>query len=204
MGRGVPSSELRMHLLVYRVRPDVAAAVHAHPVHAVALSLVGVSLAGCLLPETVLSLGSVPTAGYATPTTEEVPESLRHLLEKSNAIVLARHGTLTLGADLTQAYNRLESLEHTAHITAVARAIGPVSVLSQQERQRLEDAARALGIETENLVCSGCETCGSPDPDAHASTEADPDASRSAAARSPDDLPVETIVARVLQRLLKG
>jgi L-fuculose-phosphate aldolase len=158
-----PSSEVRMHTLVYQLRPDVLAAIHGHPVHAVALSLVGVSLAECLLPEPTLALGAIPTASYATPTTEDVPESIRELLtQRYNAIVLARHGTLTLGRALEEAYLRLETLEHSAQITATARAIGATSALPPAEVERIEAIARELGIARPAPSCSGCGTCGQP------------------------------------------
>jgi L-fuculose-phosphate aldolase len=160
---GRPSSEIRMHLLVYEARPDVAAAIHAHPVHAVALSLVGVSLAECLLPEPALALGAIPTAPYATPTTEDVPESIRDLLAcGTNALVLARHGTLTLGRSLEEAYVRLETLEHAARITAVARSMGVPTPLPAREVERIERIARGLGVARPAPQCSQCGTCGQP------------------------------------------
>jgi len=158
-----PSSEIRMHVLVYQARPDVSAAIHAHPVHSVALSLVGVSLAECLLPEPALALGSIPTAPYATPTTEDVPSSIRELLsQRYNALILARHGTLTLGRTLEEAVLRLETVEHTAKITAVARSIGATSALPAEEVERIEAIARDLGIARPDAGCSGCGTCGRP------------------------------------------
>jgi len=160
-GAGKPSSEIRMHVLVYQSRPDVAATIHAHPIHAVALSLVGVSLAECLLPEPALALGPIPTAPYATPTTPDVPESIRDLLaQRFNALILARHGTLTLGQSLEQAYLRLETLEHTARITATARSIGQTEALPAGEVQRIENIARDLGIARPAESCSLCGACG--------------------------------------------
>lgn len=158
-----PSSEIRMHTLVYQLRPDVLAAIHGHPIHAVALSLVGVSLAECLLPEPTLALGAIPTATYATPTTEDVPDSIRELVaQRYNAIVLARHGTLTLGRTLEEAYLRLETLEHSAQITATARAIGSTSALPPAEVARIESIAREFGIARPAASCNACGTCGQP------------------------------------------
>jgi L-fuculose-phosphate aldolase len=160
---GKPSSEIRMHVLVYQARPDVSAAVHAHPVHAVALSLVGVSLAECVLPEPALALGPIPTAPYATPTTEDVPVSIQQILaSKFNALVLSRHGTLTLGQNLEEAYIRLETLEHSARITAVARSIGQTSPLPPEEVARIEQIARDFGLARPSPNCSGCGTCRQP------------------------------------------
>ncbi len=90
------TSEIRMHSEVYRQRPDVNAVVHAHPPVATGFSLAGVPLAGCLLPEVVFTLGAIPTTRFAAPTTEEVPESVSELIQTFDALVLDRHGALTV------------------------------------------------------------------------------------------------------------
>ena len=115
-----PTSELAMHLEIYRLRPDVRAVVHAHPPYAIAASVAGVSLAQCLLPEVIFALGSIHHAGYATPTTDDVPAILREPLRHHDALILDRHGTVTLGPDVQTAFNRLESVEHTAKVSAIA------------------------------------------------------------------------------------
>ncbi len=145
IGKGRPSSELRMHLLVYRTRPDVGAILHAHPVHVVALSLVGEEIDSCVLPELALSLGKVATAPYSTPTTDEVPRAVASLVPWADAIVLERHGAVTLGADLEQAFLRMESLEHAARTISVARAMGTVTRIGGPGLQRLEALAREFG-----------------------------------------------------------
>lgn len=114
-GEGKPSSEIRMHLLVYQKRPDVQAVVHAHPPLLTAFTLAGVPFTAEALPEVWLTIGRVPTAPYATPSTEEVPESIAPFIEHHQAILLERHGSLTLGKNLKEAYRRLEKLEHAAH-----------------------------------------------------------------------------------------
>lgn len=159
--RGVhrPSSELRMHLLAYELRPDIAAVVHAHPPVTVGLALAGFSMAQCVLSETCLVLGPIPTAPYATPTTDEVPESLRPYLRQANAIVLDRHGALTLGRTLEEAYQRLEAMEHASKITHVARSLGPVTPLPAEEAAKLEQLAVSLGIPRPPEPCSLCNAC---------------------------------------------
>src|SRR5436305_15196105 len=109
-GQHRPSSEFAMHELVYAERPDIAAVVHAHPPITVGLALAGVSMAQCVLSETCLVLGAVLTAPYTTPTTEEVPNTLRQYIRQSNAVVLDRHGALTVGPDLDEAYNPLDAV----------------------------------------------------------------------------------------------
>lgn len=111
-----PSSEIRMHLYVYQNRPDVSAIVHAHPTMATAFTLAGFPFNSKVLPEVWLMLGHVPTAPYATPSTEEVPQSIAPYVEKHWAILLRRHGALTFGANVTEAYMRMEKLEHAANI----------------------------------------------------------------------------------------
>jgi L-fuculose-phosphate aldolase len=119
-----PSSEILMHLEVYRRRADVAAVVHAHPPVLTAFSLAGIPFEAKALPEVWLTLGPVPTAPYATPCTAEVPESIAPFLENHQAILLERHGSLTVGRDLDEAYLRLEKLEHAAQILFLATVLG--------------------------------------------------------------------------------
>lgn len=160
-GAHKPSSEFMMHALVYAERPDIAAVVHAHPPITVGLALAGVSLAQCVLSETCLILGAILTAPYSTPTTEEVPRVLRPYVRQTNAVVLDRHGALTVGRDLHEAYNRMEAMEHAAKITHAARALGPVSPLPAVEVDKLQALARSLGIPRAPDPCSLCNACPS-------------------------------------------
>lgn len=141
-----PSSEFAMHALIYAERKDVGAVVHAHPPITVALALAGVTLTECVLSETCLLLGSVPTAPYSTPTTNEVPDSLRPYVRSANAIVMHRHGALTMGRTVEEAWQRMEAVEHSAKIIHAARAIGEVVPLPRPEAQKLEQLAQRLGI----------------------------------------------------------
>jgi L-fuculose-phosphate aldolase len=158
-GAHQPSSEFLMHALAYRERPDVRAVVHAHPPITVALALAGVSLAQCLLSETCLVLGAILTAPYSTPTTDEVPRVLQPYVRQANAIVMDRHGALTLGRNLDEAYDRLEAMEHASKITQAARAIGPVAPLPAGEVDKLQALARSLGIPRAPDPCTLCNAC---------------------------------------------
>ncbi len=160
-GGGRPSSEFAMHALAYRERPDVRAVVHAHPPLTVGLALAGVSLAQCVLSETCLVLGAILTAPYSTPTTDEVPRVLRPYVRQANAIVMDRHGALTLGRTLDEAYNRLEAMEHASKITHAARSIGPVRPLPAAEVDKLAALARSLGIPRAPDPCTLCNACPS-------------------------------------------
>ena len=157
-----PSAEIRMHVLVFAERPDVTAVVHAHPPIATALALAGVSLEQCVLPEPCLVLGAVPTAPYATPFSADVAASIRPLVRRSSAIILNRHGALTLGRTLEEAYNRLETLEHAARILHAARQLGPVAPLSREQVARLRDLARELGLPGPPPDCDTCDGCPRP------------------------------------------
>ena len=145
-GKLEPSSEILMHLMVYRERPDVNSVIHAHPPHCVACTLTGISLAVPVVPETAFIFGAVPTAPYATPGTTEVPESIRPFVADAEAVLLERHGSLTVGKDLHQAYNRLETLEHVARILFLARNLGDLNPLSPDELARLRAIVTARGL----------------------------------------------------------
>ena len=128
-----PSSEMAMHLQVYRDRPDVNAVVHAHPPVSTAFAVCRRPLEEAYLIETVIGLGQVPVAPYALPSTREVPESIRPYLADHNALLLANHGALSWGRDLWQAFDRMEMLEHTAKIYAQVHQLGGGVELTQTQ-----------------------------------------------------------------------
>jgi len=132
-----PSSELKMHLDVYKERPDVRSVVHAHPTYATSFAVAGIPLNKCVLPEAILVMGAVPTAPYGLPSTMEIPDRIRPFLQGSDVILLANHGAITMGDSLLNAYHKMETLEHTASIVWKAIQLGNVNVLSATERDRL-------------------------------------------------------------------
>lgn len=149
LGRGKakkPSSEIKMHLMAYRVRPDVAAVLHAHPPHATAFAAAGIGITSCVLPEIIVSLGSVPLVPYATPSTAEVPEAVARFLPGADAVLLENHGALTLGRDLHEAYYRMESIDQAAQILLFARLLGGPSPLSSAEVDKLMATRPGLGF----------------------------------------------------------
>ena len=109
-----PSSEMQMHLEVYRQRPDAQAVVHAHPPTATGFAVAGIPLTRAVLAEVVTTLGSIPIAEYATPSTMELPEAVRKYVQAHDGMLLANHGALTLGKDLFSAYYKMETVEHFA------------------------------------------------------------------------------------------
>lgn len=135
------SSEFRLHLAAYAARPDIGAVLHAHPPHAIALTIADMPLSQDLIPESIVSLGRVPTASYATPSTPALAEGVGDLVVHHDIVMMARHGSVCVGPDLATAYDRLESLEHTARITFIARSLGPVRPLDPIEVARLRAMA---------------------------------------------------------------
>jgi L-fuculose-phosphate aldolase len=155
-----PTSELLMHLEAYRRRPDVNGVVHAHPITAVALSIAGISLAECLVPEAVVVLGLVPTTPYANPSSEENQRAIADVIVSHDALVLRYHGTLTVGSDVNEAYLRLETLEHTAKIVALTKLLGGGPALPPEQVTKLMDARQALGFGRPNDAQDFCLACG--------------------------------------------
>ncbi len=143
-GERDPSSEMQMHLEVYRQRPDVQAVVHAHPPIATGFAVAGIPLDRAVLAEVVTTLGSVPIAEYATPSTKELPEAVRKYVKAHDGMLLANHGALTLGADLFSAYYKMETIEHFAKISLVARLLGGERLLSREEVDAAAGAARQV------------------------------------------------------------
>lgn len=131
--RGRPSSEIRMHLAIYRERPDVRAVVHAHPPTATGFALAGEGLVAPMLPEIILLAGSVPLVPYATPGTEALADQLHPYLADHDAFLLANHGATTVGSTLDAALHRMESLEHAARIILTARLLGNVTELTAEQ-----------------------------------------------------------------------
>lgn len=132
-GWGHPSSETAMHLAVYRTCPTARGVVHAHPPAATAFAVCRRGLEIPYLTETVSGLGPVPVAPYALPSTEEVPRSVEPFLPRHTAILLANHGALTWGEDLWQAFDRMETVEHTAKIYAQVQALGGGVPLTEEQ-----------------------------------------------------------------------
>jgi len=155
-----PTSELPMHLEAYRQRPDIGAVVHAHPPICVALSIAGISLARCLLPEVVVTLGLIPTAEYATPSSAEGPGAIRDLIANHDALVIQRHGTLTVGQDPFDAYLKLEKMEHAAYVTLILRQLGQETPLPPAEVAKLLQMRREKGLASEGEEEDFCASCG--------------------------------------------
>jgi L-fuculose-phosphate aldolase len=161
-----PSSEIKMHLVAYRERPDVGAVVHAHPPLSTGFAVAGIPLDRAVLAEVVTTLGSIPIADYATPSTPALAESVAPYVKAHDGLLLANHGALALGADLFGAYYKMETIEHFARISLVARMLGREHVLSREEVDRLQGLRGMYGIASPAPICA--------DPDPRAAADADP------------------------------
>ena len=133
------STEIQMHLAVYRARPDVKAVVNAHPPKCTGFAVAGVPLDRAVLAEVVVTLGCIPLADYATPSTKELAESVDRLVRTSDGVLLSNHGALTVGRDILDAYYKMEVIEHFAEITLISRQLGGERLLPRGEVSRLLD-----------------------------------------------------------------
>ncbi len=153
-GERDPSSELKMHLAVYEHRPDVRAVVHAHPPLATGFAVAGIPLDKAVLAEVITTLGCIPIADYATPSTTELPDAVRAYIKAHDGLLLANHGALTCGRDLFGAYYKMETVEHFAKISLVARMLGGERVLSRDEVMRLQALRGMYGIAAPAPICA--------------------------------------------------
>lgn len=140
------SSEVRMHLEIYRMRPDIHAVVHAHPPTATGFAVAGIELTQCVLPEVILSLGGIPLAQYGKPGGDDIVEPMKPLIAQYDAILMANHGVVTLGKHVMDAHFKLETVEHFAKIALTAHQLGQVKTLSAGDVQDLVSIRSRYGI----------------------------------------------------------
>src|SRR5579862_1673520 len=149
-----PSSEMLMHLEVYRQRPDVRSVVHAHPPTATGFAVAGIPLDKAVLAEVLTTLGSIPLAEYATPSTAELPAAVRKYIKAHDGMLLANHGALTVGPDVFAAYYKMETIEHFAKISLVARMLGRENLITREEVDRLQGLRGTYGIKAPAPICA--------------------------------------------------
>jgi L-fuculose-phosphate aldolase len=136
-GRRLVSSEIAMHLLIYKLRPDIRGIVHAHPPTATGFAAAGVALNQPLVCEVVLGLGSIPLAKYGTPGTPELCETLEPLIPHYDAILMSNHGAVAYAETLHHAYMKMETVEHFAQIALVTHVLGRQQPLSDTDLEKL-------------------------------------------------------------------
>ena len=149
-----PSSELPMHLEIYRNRPDVSAVVHAHPPLATGFAVAGIPLTRAVLAEVITTLGSIPIAEYGTPSTAELPDAVRLDIPAHDGMLLANHGAVTCGPSVMGAYYKMETIEHFAKISLVARLLGRENLISREEVDRLQGLRGMYGIAAPAPLCT--------------------------------------------------
>ena len=141
-----PSSEIKMHMRVYKEREDVKAVVHAHPMYATTFAVCGLPLTEPIMPEAVLSLGTVPLAKYGTPSTMEIPDAVSEYLPYYDAVLLENHGALSYADSLMGAYHKMESLEFYARLLYQAKMLGGPKELTDEQVKRLYGMRRQYGL----------------------------------------------------------
>ena len=168
-----PSSEIKMHMRVYKQRPDVMSVVHAHPVYATSFAIAGIPLTQPIMPEAVIALGCVPIAEYGTPSTEEIPDAVEKYLQHYDAVLLENHGALTFSDSLLSAYHKMESVEFYAELLYHAKMLGGPKELSKAQVERLYEIRRQFGMTGKHPAdlcpnckdgktsCHSCGSCGS-------------------------------------------
>ena len=164
-----PSSEIKMHMRVYKERPDVKSVVHAHPVYATSFAIAGIPLTQPIMPEAVIALGCVPIAEYGTPSTEEIPDAVSKYLQSFDAVLLENHGALAFSDSLLNAYHKMESVEFYAQLLYQSKMLGGPKELSKQQVERLYEIRRKFGMKGKHPadLCPNakaglpsCHSCG--------------------------------------------
>ena len=154
-GKRKRTSEILLHLAIYKARPDVKAVVHSHPPHATAFAIANVELPTCVHPEAEVFLGAVRTAKYVTPGDTRLGESILPYVKDSNTILLQNHGSVTFDKDLEGAYYKLEIVDAYARILLLAKQIGSIRPLDSAEMKELLELKQRFGLDEPRLKDGG-------------------------------------------------
>jgi len=163
-GKKKPTSEVKMHLEIYKNRPDIKAVIHAHPPFATTFAVVKRPLPKCILPEVEIFIGEIPVVEYATPGTSELAESVKPFLSDFTAFLLANHGALTIGRDIVEAYYRMEILEEYCRVIYQARQLEGYTQMSEENLRELLEIKRRLGLPDRRLKPGADISCSIPSP----------------------------------------
>src|SRR4051812_40076344 len=165
-GKRKRTSEILLHLAIYKGRDDVRAVIHSHPPHATAFAIADIDLPTCIHPEAEVFLGPVKTAKYVTPGDNRLPDSIKPYIKESNTILLGNHGVVCYGPDLEDAYYKLEIVDAYARILLLTKQLGSVRPLSGDEMTDLlalktkfgmYDPRTEPGAPPEKMACSGAD-----------------------------------------------
>lgn len=154
------TSEILLHLTIMKERPDIKAVVHCHPPHATAFAVAREPIPQCILPEIEVFMGEVPLAPYETPGGQKFADTVRPFLKATNTLILTNHGTVSFGKTLEEAYWKTEILDAYCRILLLAKQLGPVQYLSQQESVELLDLKKKLGFDDPRFHVEDCDLCG--------------------------------------------
>lgn len=196
-GKHRPSSEIKMHLRVYKQRPDVNAVVHAHPMYATAHAIAGIPLTKQIMPESTILLGEVPIAKYGLPSTPEIPDAIEPFMQTHDAVLLENHGALSWGVDLLNAYFKMEGLEFYAQLSFNSQMLGGAKELPPHEVKRLVDLRKVMKLPGKH-PCTDMEgSCGL------SSTQATNQASSVDKQATSQEALIAEITKRVMEQLSK-
>jgi L-fuculose-phosphate aldolase len=165
-GKRKRTSEILLHLTIYKEKEDVKAVIHSHPPHATAFAVAGVELPTCIHPEAEVFLGPVKMAKYVTPGDTRLGESIKPFIKESNTILLGNHGVVCYGPDLEDAYYKLEIVDAYARILLLVKQLGSVNPLGATEMKELLDLKKRIGladprvgkdVSPDKLICAGTD-----------------------------------------------
>ena len=154
-----PTSEIKVHLAIYKVRSDVGAVIHSHPPHATSFAIAGIPLPEAVHPEAEVFLGKVRTAKFAMPSTHDLPDSLLPLIgPETNSLLMGNHGSVSFSTDLVDAYYKLEILDAYCRILLLVHQLGRINLLDQDQMKGLLEVKSNFGLSDERLACAdqGC------------------------------------------------
>lgn len=154
------TSEILLHLSVYKAREDVGGVLHCHPPHATAFAMVHETIPKCILPEVEVFLGEVPIARYETPGTQTFADTVLPYVNQANTMLLANHGSVAWGTTIMQAYFNTEIIDAYCRMLILARQLGPVQYLSETQVGELLQFKKRLGIDDPRLHMDNCDLCG--------------------------------------------
>jgi L-fuculose-phosphate aldolase len=153
------TSEVLLHLAIYKARPDINAVLHCHPPHATAFAVAQEPIPKCILPEVEVFLGEVPMAVYETPGTQKFAETVLPYVKECNTIILANHGTVTFGPTLENAYFNTEIIDAYCKILILARQLGRVNYFTEQQTRELLDLKKRIGYDEPRFRREDCDLC---------------------------------------------
>jgi L-fuculose-phosphate aldolase len=153
------TSEVLVHLAIYKKRPDITAVIHSHPPHATTFAIAGIPLPEGIHPEAEVFLGRVPVAKYATPSTQALPDSITPLIgPETNTVLMGNHGSVSFSTTLIDAYYKLEILDAYCRILLLCKQLGTANTLSQQQMIELLAVKKKFGLNDPRISCAptGC------------------------------------------------